>query len=263
MTRSPLLFCAFARPDEAWMAALEQQCSPMVRDGLTRIWSERQIVGGEIREAAIERHLEEATIILFLVSADLLADCAALIDRALVRSQAGQATIVPVLVRTVDWQRSPFGPLQPLPRNYQAVRNWADTDDAWLDVVRGIREIVNGARPRPEPQGAATATPGPDRMVLLKQLRALLPSQFETLIFRLRIPMADVLPPTAPQGTRAIELIRLAEQPDGIGLDGLLAHVQRVISPGHEGVHETLTADLASHPRPVLSPLTAKRRLQL
>lgn len=51
---------------------------------------------------------------------------------------------------------------------------------------------------------------------LLAQLKSLLPAQFEEVVHRMSVEPANLSPPSAPQTTRAIELIRYASlRPDG------------------------------------------------
>src|SRR5262249_55430009 len=40
------------------------------------------------------------------------------------------------------WQRSAFGHLTALPANGRPVTRWDDRDEAWLDVVRGLRHLL-------------------------------------------------------------------------------------------------------------------------
>jgi ATP-dependent Clp protease ATP-binding subunit ClpA len=42
----------------------------------------------------------------------------------------------------VDWKDAPFGKLQALPRDDKPVSLWRDRDDAFNNVVRGIREAI-------------------------------------------------------------------------------------------------------------------------
>ena len=81
------------------------------KDGHITTWNDRQITAGQWK-AQIDRHLEEADIILFLVSADFLASdyCYEIeMQRALERHRAGEALVIPVIIRTVELsgRRSP------------------------------------------------------------------------------------------------------------------------------------------------------------
>src|SRR5207247_6233174 len=62
-----------------------------------------------------------------------------------------------ILVRACDWEGTAFAKLTPLPRDGRAVTSWANPDEAWKDVARGIRAAVEQgvARTRPAtPLGA-------------------------------------------------------------------------------------------------------------
>lgn len=59
--------------------------------------------------------------------------------RAMKRHEEGSARVIPVIFRPCDWQSSPFGKLQALPRDGKPVTKWADRDEAFLNIVKGIR----------------------------------------------------------------------------------------------------------------------------
>jgi hypothetical protein len=68
--------------------------------------------------------------------------------RALARHARGEAVVVPVVVRPVDWQDTPLGRLQALPRDGEPVTRWSSPDEAWTDVARGVRAVVQAYRKR-------------------------------------------------------------------------------------------------------------------
>ena len=69
--------------------------------------------------------------------------------RALERHDAGDARVIPVILRSVDWRGAPFAKLQALPKDGKPVTSWSDEDEAFTDVARGIRAAVEDLRPRP------------------------------------------------------------------------------------------------------------------
>ena len=100
----------------------------------------------------ISEHLESARIILLLVSSSFLASdyCYGKeMGRALEKHEAGEATVIPVIVRPCDWHGAPFGKLQSLPRDGKAVTSWANKDEAWTDVAKGIRRAVEALTANP------------------------------------------------------------------------------------------------------------------
>lgn len=64
--------------------------------------------------------------------------------RALERHEAGSARVIPVLLRDCDWHPLPFGKLIAVPKDGKAVTLWNDVDEAFADVAREIRRVVEG-----------------------------------------------------------------------------------------------------------------------
>src|SRR5205807_4452936 len=86
-----------------------------------------------------------ASVILLLVSADFLASdyCYSIeMKRALERQEAGEAQVIPILVRPADWKDAPFAHLQALPTGANPIASWSDSDSALADVARGIRRAI-------------------------------------------------------------------------------------------------------------------------
>src|SRR6266699_3048641 len=67
------VFCSYAREDETWLRKLETHLSLLQRQGHISLWNNRCISPGTDRVRAIDTHLETASVILLLVSADFLA----------------------------------------------------------------------------------------------------------------------------------------------------------------------------------------------
>jgi hypothetical protein len=102
---------------------LEKHLSVMRRSGFITDWHDRRIVPGEEWEAEIAGRIETADIIVLLVSSDFMASDYCYekeMARALERHRAGDAVVVPVLLRPVDWKQSPLSALQALPKDARA-----------------------------------------------------------------------------------------------------------------------------------------------
>ena len=50
--------------------------------------------------------------------------------------------IVPVIVRSCDWLGSPLAKLVALPKDGKAINKWEDEDEANMDVVAGIKKVI-------------------------------------------------------------------------------------------------------------------------
>ncbi len=63
--------------------------------------------------------------------------------QALQRHEAGDAKVIPIICRSVDWSDAPFCKLQALPKDGRPITKWDDQDEAWTDVSHGMRKIIN------------------------------------------------------------------------------------------------------------------------
>ncbi|WP_437287797.1 SIR2 family protein [Sorangium sp. So ce406] len=142
------VFFSYASRDEELLSRLEAHMSPLKREGLIAPWHSGKIGAGEDLERAISEQLEAADLVLLLVSASFLASEQgdAQVTRAMERRAAGQAAVVPILLRPCDWETTRFAELQAVPRDKKPVTKWADEDEALLQVVREIRAVVTKLR---------------------------------------------------------------------------------------------------------------------
>ena len=144
------LFCSYAHADEKFRAQLEKHLALMSQQDAIHVWHDRRIEPGANWKSEIDQNLEEADIVLLLVSADFMASqyCTGIeMKRALERQEDGSAHVVPILIRACDLQGAPFAGLQWLPTGSKPVKKWSDRDEAWTDVAKGIRRVVASLKP--------------------------------------------------------------------------------------------------------------------
>lgn len=119
------------------------------RQGVIGLWDAEDITAGTERIKAINNNLKTADIILLLISSDFIASdyCYETeLQQALERHCNGEACVIPIILRSCDWQSAPFGKLQALPsfpgEGVKPISTWSDRDGAFLAIVEGIRKIV-------------------------------------------------------------------------------------------------------------------------
>ncbi len=118
------VFFSYSHRDQALRDALETHLALLVREGAIRSWHDRKIGAGRDWEGEIDRHLESADLVLLLISPDFMASDYCFdreMGRALERHDAGEARVVPVILRPADWQTADFARLQALPRNAKPI----------------------------------------------------------------------------------------------------------------------------------------------
>ena len=145
------IFFSYSHKDERLRNELETHLKLMQRQRLIETWHDRLIGAGEEWKDRIDDNLERAEIILLLVSADFIASDYCYekeMTRALERHEQGEARVIPIIVRDVNWARAPFGKLQALPKDGLAVTKWPDKDSAWRNVSEGIEKVAEEMRGR-------------------------------------------------------------------------------------------------------------------
>ncbi|MFL6449261.1 MAG: tetratricopeptide repeat protein [Bryobacteraceae bacterium] len=151
------VFISYAHGDEALRAELVKHLTQLRNDGLIQEWHDRQLRGGTEWAGNIDDNLNSAHIIVLLVSPDFLASryCYDLeLKRALQRHERGEARLVPVILRPCDWTSAPFGKISALPRDGKPVVDWPSQDHGFLNVVEGLRLIVDELRPSVDLRGS-------------------------------------------------------------------------------------------------------------
>jgi len=163
------VFFSYSHKDEDLRNELETHLSILKRQDLISTWHDRKIGAGEEWRGLIDENLNSAQIILLLISADFLASdyCYDIeLDRALERHESGEARVIPVILRPVDWKGAPFGELQALPANAEPVtsRKWSSKDEAFTDITRGIRRAIEKMASMPPKEQSEPTTVVVDQM---------------------------------------------------------------------------------------------------
>jgi len=139
------LVYSYSHKDQGLRNELAAHLSPLEREGLISSWYDRCIVPGKEFDREIDAQFDRAQVILLLVSADFIASeyCYGReLNKAMERHESGDARVIPVIVRPVDWSGTPFRKLLVLPDDGQAVTSWSNRDEAYLNIVRGIRRAA-------------------------------------------------------------------------------------------------------------------------
>jgi tetratricopeptide (TPR) repeat protein len=152
-TAKPIeIFYSYAEEDEELRKKLDNHLSILKASGVISEWHDRNINSGTDWEKRIDEHLNSADIILLLISPYFLASryCYSFeIDHAIKRHQSGEARVIPVILRAVDWHTSPFSRLQALPTDGKPILAWSNRDKAFANVLRGIRNIIEDMTTKP------------------------------------------------------------------------------------------------------------------
>lgn len=141
------VFYSYSHQDEKLRKTLEKHLKFLQRDGIISSWHDRKISPGDEWKGEIDSHLKSAQIILLLISADFIASdyCYDIeMKRAMKRHAAGEAKVIPIILRACEWQNAPFGKLQALPTDGKPVKSWSNSAEAFTNIAQGLKRIVLG-----------------------------------------------------------------------------------------------------------------------
>jgi hypothetical protein len=145
---SPIeLFFSYSHKDEKLRKELENHLANLQRQGVITNWHDRKIGAGREWKGVIDEHLKMAKLILLLISPHFMASeyCNDVeMTLAMERHEKGEAVVIPIILRPVDWKGAAFEKLQALPKDAVPVTLWRNRDEAFNSIVQGIRIVLDG-----------------------------------------------------------------------------------------------------------------------
>ena len=160
-------FCSYSHQDEPYKDLLLKHLSSLRRRGVIDVWHDRRLAAGDDIHGVIASELEQADIVLLLISPDFINSDYCFdreTRRALERHVAGECRVIPIIVRSCDWSDTPFAHLVAVPRDGVPVASWRDQDEAFTDVAKAIRKVAEDMRAL---KGHATAVSSHSQAVAL------------------------------------------------------------------------------------------------
>ena len=139
------LFVSYSHIDEKLKDAVLKHLKPLERMNLIAEWHDRKLLAGDAWGDEISKNLEEADVVLLLVSIDFINSkyCYDIeLDRAIERHHEGTCRVVPIILRGCLWQHTPFSKLQALPRDGKPATSWTDLDEVLANVAEEIRKMA-------------------------------------------------------------------------------------------------------------------------
>ncbi len=143
------VFISYSHSDEALQNKLETHLAGLHRQGIITTWHDRRIDPGEELHSRISAQLEDADIILLLISAEFLDSdyCHIEMKRAMERHEQGSARVIPVILRPCEWEGAPFSELLAVPKDAKPVVKHATLDDGFVEVAQAVRQAAERVSP--------------------------------------------------------------------------------------------------------------------
>lgn len=142
-------FVSYSHADLEHLKALQSALAPLSRLQKLQLWTDRGIDAGDEWRKEIFQQLEDADIVLCLVSADFVASDFCYLQEfktALAAHKRGEKIIVPIMLRQIDWQDLPLAEIQGTPGEW--ITSAANKDEAWTKVSESLRPALEQAKAR-------------------------------------------------------------------------------------------------------------------
>lgn len=148
--RSIHIFCGYAHEDKPLFNQLHEHLAVLRSEEYITLWHYGEILPGAEWESAITYHLDQADLILLLISPSFMHSeyCRGKeMRRAIERHKTGEVHVLPILLRpTPAWEATVLGSLQALPRQAKPVTTWRNRDEAFANITEGIIKVIQQAQ---------------------------------------------------------------------------------------------------------------------
>jgi internalin A len=150
----PKLFISYSHKDELYKDELLEHLSGMRRSGEIKDWTDRAVTSGEIWDEVIKKNLQEADIILFLLSSSFVAsdyiqnvEIKSAIEKYNKPSNGmtsiRKPVIIPILVRPCDYKSLPLRDIQSATKDFKPISTYTSRDEGWTQVIGNLRVSID------------------------------------------------------------------------------------------------------------------------
>lgn len=139
------VFISYSKHDNDYKVMLLKHLTGLRNKIIT--WNDRDILAGEQWDKRIKEELNNADIVLYLVSANSMAtDYIQQIELPLIeqRCNEGDCLLIPIIVDFCLWEQLDFAKYNALPEKGIPITDtkWANQNQAWLEVIKGIEQLI-------------------------------------------------------------------------------------------------------------------------
>lgn len=139
------IFVSYCHADKALKEEPLKHLVPLKKLKLIETWTDLEIKAGEEWDKEISKNIEDADIVLLLISIDFINSeyCYDVeLNKAISHHQEGRTRVIPVIVRPCMWKHTPFAKFQALPTSAKAVMTWKNQDEALTNVAESVYKVI-------------------------------------------------------------------------------------------------------------------------
>ena len=154
-------YCCYHPKNRKERDELEVHFAALKKQGELEIWHDQKVTAGGDLEDEKNSYFSSAHIHLLFLSHYFFDNETCWNDmlQILTWNRAGHSCALPILVSPVDYEGSPVRRLQVLPRN-KALSQFTDRNLGYVEIVKGVREVMQVIRMREQMKGEAASFTG-------------------------------------------------------------------------------------------------------
>lgn len=224
-----ILLC-YSDKDRDMVDHLKDHLRPLEYCKLITSWDHSDISPGADRKQEMDKHFDEAQVILLLLSASFLAAeyWYSVVQRSIERYDRKEARVIPVILRDVMWEITPLNKLKPLPDDGESIADWESRgigmrDKGYKNVAAGIFKAIEEQKALSSLDERKTLKANLDQLIETIMAQILPPYRAEALIYTLQqswmiipndVTLADlvvgwqILSPSSTQGEEPATKLR-------------------------------------------------------
>jgi hypothetical protein len=140
------MFISYSSLDRNHHDELLKHLRPLENERLIAVFSGRSLVPGERWAQRLIEELEEAQIVLFLVSRNFLQGSGALPELDAVLARADWVAVIPIMLEPVELRSTPLAPFYALPTGAVPITEWRPQAAAYQDIADGVAKAASRLR---------------------------------------------------------------------------------------------------------------------
>ena len=152
------LFYSYCHRDEQYRDSMEKALALLEQQSLLKQWSDQSILPGQTISTSVRKKMDEADIIVFLLSQDFIAsdECMKEWNYAKQLAAPGKPLFcIPIILKDCAWKDLlASDDAKALPKDGKPVAGFVDHNVAWQEVYEGIKTIIAELRKNFTPKPA-------------------------------------------------------------------------------------------------------------
>jgi TIR domain len=180
-------FISYSHADEKALERLHKHLAMLRRDKTLNAWSDHKVLPGEKFGDKISEKLARSGLFLALLSPDYL-DSNYCYEKEFQQAQqlaaADKIRIIPIILEPCDWLASPFAEYKALPKDGKPISEWANQNNAYLNVVTGLREVAESLGTPQTGEAGGEARQSARRLRIRQDFDAIQRSEFADQAFQ-------------------------------------------------------------------------------